>query len=95
MSLSSVTSKIVYVGTGSTAAAAKVFAYPFKIFAATDLVVTEYNVTTSAETVKTLTTDYDVSGVGESTGGNVTLTGSYTHLPTDCYLVINREMAYA
>ena len=92
MSISSVTSKVVYVGTGSTAAAAKVFAYPFKILAATDLTVSEYNNTTSAAIVKTLSTHYDVSGVGSSGGGNVTITGSYTNLPTGCQLVIQRIM---
>ena len=92
MSISSVTSKVVYVGTGSTAAAARVFAYPFKILAATDLTVSEYNNTTSAAIVKTLSTHYDVSGVGSSGGGNVTITGSYTNLPTGCQLVIQRIM---
>ena len=92
MSISSVTSKVVYVGTGSTAAAARVFAYPFKILAATDLTVSEYNNSTSAATAKTLSTHYDVSGVGSSGGGNVTITGSYTNLPTGCQLVIQRVM---
>jgi hypothetical protein len=92
MSISSLTSKIVYVGTGSTAAAAKVFSYPFKILAATDLTVSEYNNTTSAAIVKTLSTHYDVSGVGSSGGGNVTITGSYTNLPVGCQLVIQRVM---
>lgn len=90
MTISSVTSKVIYVGTGSTAAAAKIFAYPFKILRAADLTVSEYISATSAATVKTLDTDYVVSGVGSDSGGNVTLTGSYTNLPTSSQLVIQR-----
>ncbi len=92
MSISSVTSKVIYVGSGSTAAAAKIFAYPFKIFAATDLVVSEYAIVQSSATVKTLNTDYTVSGVGSDSGGNVTLTGSYTNLSTASQLIIQRTM---
>jgi len=92
MAISSVTSKVIYVGTGSTAAAAKVFAYPFKVFAAADLTVSDYDINTSVATVKTLDTDYAVSGVGSDSGGNVTLTGSYTSLPTSSWLVIQRVM---
>jgi len=80
------------VGTGSTAGAAKVFAYPFKINLAADLTVTDYNIITSVGTVKTLDTDYAVSGVGAAGGGNVTLTGSYTNLSTSSWLVIQREV---
>lgn len=92
MTISSVTSKVIYVGTGSTAAAAKIFAYPFKINLAADLTVTDYNINTSVGTVKTLDTDYAVSGVGSDSGGNVTLTGSYTNLSTASWLVIQREV---
>ena len=90
MTISSVTSKVIYVGTGSTAAAAKIFAYPFRILTAADLTVSEYNNANSTATVKVLTTDYDVSGVGDAGGGNVTITGSYTNLPTGSQLVIQR-----
>jgi hypothetical protein len=92
MSISSVTSKVIYVGTGSTAASAKVFAYPFRILAEADLVVSEYATLTSSLTTKTLNSDYVVSGVGVSGGGNVTLTGSYTSLSTYSQLVIQRVM---
>lgn len=51
-----------YTGNGSTV----VFAYTFKIFAQTDLKVTVDGV------LKTLTTDYSVSGVGASGGGSIT-----------------------
>lgn len=90
MTISSITSKVIYVGTGSTAAAAKVFAYPFKILAEGDLTVSDYDIATSVATVKVLTTDYVISGVGDSAGGNVTLTGSYTNLPTSSKLVVQR-----
>ena len=88
MTISSVTSKVIYVGDGATL----VFAYPFKIFAEADLVVSDYNVSTTSTTVLTLNTDYLVSGVGLTAGGNVTLSGSYTSLPTGSKLVIQREM---
>lgn len=92
MTISSVTSKVIYVGTGSTAAAAKIFAYPFKALRAADLTVTDYSIITSVGIVKTLDSDYVVSGVGVEGGGNVTLTGSYTSLPTSSWLVIQREV---
>ncbi len=90
MTISSTTAKIIYVGTGSTASSAKIFSYPFKIFASDDLVVSEYNNATSSATVKTNNTDYEVSGVGVDSGGNVTLTGSYTNVPSGSQLIIQR-----
>lgn len=63
------TSTVSYACNGTTT----VYAYSFKILASTDLVVTA---TTAAGSVTSLvlTTDYSVSGIGVSTGGNVTLT---------------------
>ena len=92
MSISSVTSKIIYVGTGLTGASNRVFPYPFRILATGDLTVTRYYEATGSTSVLTLNTDYAVSGAGESAGGNVTLTGSYTSLPSGSKLVIAREM---
>ena len=69
MTISSTTVKNSYAGNGSTTA----FAYTFKIFANTDLQVIIRS-STGTETVKTLTTHYTVSGVGDASGGNVTFT---------------------
>ncbi|BAQ86549.1 putative tail fiber [uncultured Mediterranean phage uvMED] len=67
MTVSSSTIKNSYSGDGSTTA----FAYGFKIFAAADLTVIIRS-STGVETVKTITTHYDVSNVGVDGGGNVT-----------------------
>jgi hypothetical protein len=72
MSISSVTSKVVYVGDES----ATIFPYPFRILEETDLVVSRYTVATGSTSVMALNTDYVVSGVGDAGGGNITLTGS-------------------
>ena len=73
MTISSTTVKNSYSGNGSTT----VFAYTFKIFANTDLQVIIRS-STGTETVKTLTTHYTVSGVGDASGGNVTFTSGNT-----------------
>lgn len=90
MSISSVTSKVIYVGDGTT----RIFAYPFRILAVGDLTVTRYYEATGSTSILTLNTHYVVSGAGEDSGGNVTLTGSYvaTNLPSGSKLVIAREM---
>jgi len=62
MTVSSTTSKVSYTATSSQT----VFAYTFKIFANADLKVYVNSV------LKTLTTDYTVSGAGVTSGGNVT-----------------------
>jgi hypothetical protein len=56
-----------YSGNGSTTA----FGYGFLVEADTEIVVTVADAA-GTETVKTLTTDYTVSGVGNSAGGDVT-----------------------
>ena len=56
-----------YSGNGSTTT----FGYGFLVEAGTEIVVTVADAA-GAETVKTLTTDYTVSGVGNSAGGDVT-----------------------
>ena len=73
MTISSTTVKNSYSGNASTT----VFAYTFKIFANTDLQVIIRS-STGTETVKTLTTHYTVSGVGDASGGNVTFTTGNT-----------------
>lgn len=65
---------------------ADAFAYTYKIFKNTDIEVTEVLISTGAETLLTLITDYTVSGVGEATGGNVTLVAGA--LPSTKQIVI-------
>ena len=72
MTISSTTVKNSYSGNGSTTDA-----YTFKIFTNTDLQVIIRS-STGTETVKTLTTHYTVSGVGDASGGNVTFTSGNT-----------------
>lgn len=68
MTVSSTTTKVSYSGNGSLT----VFAYTFKVFDQADLKVIVRTDATGTETVKTITTDYTVSGVGNTSGGNVT-----------------------
>lgn len=68
MTVSSTTTKNSYSGDGSTT----VFAYTFKIFDEDDITVIVRTDATGVETVKTKTTDYSVSNVGDPNGGNVT-----------------------
>lgn len=67
MTVSSSTSTASYTANGSTTT----FAYPFKIFADSDLVVILRNTATSVETVQVLNSTYTVTGAGNNTGGNV------------------------
>ena len=57
-----------YNGNGSTT----VFAYDFRILDQAHIVVTLKNAA-NVETVQTLTTNYTVSGVGDASGGNITM----------------------
>jgi hypothetical protein len=84
MTISSTTVKNSYSGNGSTTA----FAYTFKIFANTDLQVIIRS-STGTETVKTLTTHYTVSGVGDASGGNVTFTSG--NIPASGETVVIRR----
>ncbi len=68
MTVASAVNSNDYVGTGLVST----YAYSFKIFAQTRLVVTVAD-TDGAETELTLTTDYTVTSVGETSGGNVVL----------------------
>ena len=67
MTITTTIAKNSYSGNGSTT----VFAYQFKILAQTDLQVI-LRAATGVETVQEITTHYTVSGVGASSGGNVT-----------------------
>ncbi len=73
MSVSSTTTKNSHSGDGSTTA----FAYSFKIFADADLQVI-IRASTGAETTKSLSTHYTVSGAGAESGGTVTFTSGNT-----------------
>lgn len=68
MTISSSVTKNQYSGNGSTVA----FAYTFKILNEADIEVI-IKAADGTETVKTLTTDYSVSGVGSDAGGTVTM----------------------
>lgn len=82
MTLSTTTNIVRYTGNGATT----VFPYTFRILAATDLEVVRRVGT--VETVLTYVTDYSVSGVGNATGGSVTLT---TALASGATLAIRRK----
>lgn len=71
MTLASTTNRNDYDGNGTTAA----YAYSFKIFSSAHLLVTVRDDSDDSET--TLTSDqYSVDGVGDPSGGNVTLVDS-------------------
>lgn len=71
MAISSTTSRTSYLGNNATA----IYSYGCRIKASTDLLVTLRLVSTGVEATLTLTTDYTVDGVGNSTG-NITLVNS-------------------
>ena len=68
MTISTTTSRISYNGNGVTT----VFAFPYRFLANADLVVVEVS-STGVETVKTITTDYTLTGAGDDAGGSVTM----------------------
>ena len=73
MTISSTTSRVEYTGNG----AVDTYAYTFRIFVKGDLLVTVLNTATPpVETTLTVDTDYTVTGMGSSTGGNVVLVNS-------------------
>ena len=67
MTVSTTTSSVSYSANGTQTT----FAYTFKIFEDSDLLVILRNDTTGVETTQTLTTDYTVTGAGSELGGNV------------------------
>lgn len=68
MSLATTVNKVQYTANGSTTA----FSFPYKFNTNGDLTVTETNLSTGVDTIKTLTTDYTVTGAGNAGGGTVT-----------------------
>jgi hypothetical protein len=68
MTVSSAVNKVSFNGDGSQT----VFAYSFKIFDEDDLTVILRNAS-GGETTQTISTKYSVSGVGNASGGNVTM----------------------
>jgi hypothetical protein len=83
MTVSSSTNRVSYAGNGSTT----VFPYTYKVFDEDDLTVILRSAD-GTEAVKTITSDYTVSGVGNAGGGNVTM---LTAPATGETLVILRE----
>ena len=86
MTVTNQTSKNTLIGDGATSA----FSYTFRIFAASDLVVTVNDLIT--DTTLTLTTNYTVSGVGSKTGGLVTLLGAFAPLTSLHIITIERVL---
>lgn len=82
MTVTNTNNKDVFVGDDATL----IFAYTFRIFAASDLVVTisDTSVIPQVDTLLVLSSDYTVDGVGSPSGGNVTLllTGQLSVPPT-------------
>ena len=85
MAIATTTSKVSYDGNDS----ATTFPYPYKIFSADELEVILTD-TDSDNTTLVLNTDYTVTGVGVSTGGNVEYPISGDPLATGEILTINR-----
>lgn len=69
MTVSSAVSRINYAGNGATTH----YTFPFRVLAATDLLLTSRVVSTGVETTLVYPTDYAVTGVGVRTGGAVDL----------------------
>ena len=82
MTVSTTSIKNSYSGNGS----ATNFNYTFKIFASSELKVYIRTTATGAETLKTVTTHYTVSGIGDTGGGTVTFTSG--NVPTSAQQVI-------
>ena len=83
MTISTTIIKVSYSGDGTQT----VFPYTFKINAEADIQVI-IRASNGTETVKTLTTDYSVSGVGSASGGNVTMVTAPSATET---IVIRRD----
>ena len=83
MTISTTASRISYNGNGVTT----IFAFPYRFLNQGHLVVVSID-SLGAETVKTLTTHYTVSGAGDPAGGSVTM---LTAPATGTRLVIYRD----
>jgi len=68
MTISTTDSRISYNGNGVTT----VFSFPYRFLTNGDIVVVSVS-STGVETVKTLTTDYTLTGAGDDAGGSVTM----------------------
>lgn len=84
MTVSSTTTKVSASGDGSTAA----FNYTFKIFADSEMQVIIRS-SAGVETIKSLTTHYNVSGAGNDGGGTVTFTSG--NIPASGETVVLRR----
>ena len=84
MTVSTTTNRVSYSGDGET----KTFTYPFKIFEDSDLTVILRD-SAGNETTLQLNVDYTVSGAGNESGGEITLTEAPASGET---LVIIREL---
>lgn len=73
-----------YVGNGAVSA----YAYSFRIMHKSHLKVVVYNPSTKLHTTLAEGTNYTVSGVGETGGGQITLLGAYAPLPSTHLLAI-------
>ena len=82
MTVSTTTIKNSYSGNGSATA----FNYTFKIFASAELKVYIRTEADGTETLKTVTTHYTVSGIGDTGGGTVTFTAG--NVPTSAQQVL-------
>jgi hypothetical protein len=69
MTVSSTGDRVSYAGNGSTT----VFSFPYYFLTDADLTVLLVVDATGVETTKVISTDYSVSGAGESAGGSVTM----------------------
>ena len=85
MTVSSTTTKNSYSGNGSN----DTFAYGFKIFDDDDITVIIRTDATGTETVKTKTTHYTVTNVGNASGGNVVFTSG--NIPASGETVVLRR----
>ena len=85
MSVTNQLAKIVY----SANTVQVQFAYPFKIFENTDLIVQYHRASDGSENTLALTTNYTVSGVGAEAGGVVTIVSG---APSTGYNVIIRRV---
>ena len=81
MTVSTIIVRKIYAGDGT----ATTFAYPFKIFATGDLQVIIRS-STGTETTKTINTDYTLTGVGNTSGGNVVFQSG--KIPTNTETVV-------
>lgn len=70
MTVTTSTNKTQPLGNGVTTS----FPYAFRIYSATDLVVTKTVIATGVDTAMVLNTDYTVTGAGSYNGGNVVCT---------------------